>query len=228
MTGTKKKAKKKKRINKKTAKAAGTKVVLADAITPLYVPPPPVLGQKLLEVLQGWKEEKTQVSGVHASDRAAQKLSRQEIQDLKMVFNLKDNKKTGYINETEALKLLRILGFAADNHWMKRTLTILGHPDAGNVQNTSKVSFSDFLELVVEFDGDGRDICEEIEQGFKHLDCDNDGKITFDNLKKTCQSVGIHFSHQKLREMIAEADTNGDAAVDREEFTNIMLKTNLF
>lgn len=34
-----------------------------------------------------------------------------------------------------------------------------------------KVSFSDFLELVVEFDGDGRDICEEIEQGFKHLDC---------------------------------------------------------
>lgn len=48
MTGTKKKAKKKKRINKKTAKAAGTKVVLADAITPLYVPPPPVLGQKVI------------------------------------------------------------------------------------------------------------------------------------------------------------------------------------
>ncbi|XP_041129736.1 caltractin-like isoform X2 [Polyodon spathula] len=186
MPGTKKKAKERKRISKKTAKAAGTKVVAPDAITPLYVPPPPVLGQKLLQVLQGWKEEKTQVNGVHVSDRASQKLSRQEIQDLKMVFNLTDNEKTG------------------------------------------KVSFSDFLELVVEFEGDGRDICEEIEQGFKYLDCDNDGKVTFDNLKKACQLAGIHFSHQKLREMIAEADTNGDGAVDREEFTKVMLKTNLF
>ncbi|MBN3287218.1 CETN1 protein, partial [Polyodon spathula] len=182
----------------------------------------------LLQVLQGWKEEKTQVNGVHVSDRASQKLSRQEIQDLKMVFNLTDNEKTGYINETEARKVLRILGFTADYQRMRRTLKILGHPDAGNVQNTSKVSFSDFLELVVEFEGDGRDICEEIEQGFKYLDCDNDGKVTFDNLKKACQLAGIHFSHQKLREMIAEADTNGDGAVDREEFTKVMLKTNLF
>ncbi|XP_072334575.1 uncharacterized protein [Scyliorhinus torazame] len=100
--------------------------------------------------------------------------------------------------------------------------------DTTDTSNAGKVSFADFLEIVVERQGDARDTYEEIKQGFSLFDCDGDGKITFDNLKAACKSAGVHFSHQDLREMIEEVDTNGDGTVDMEEFINLMLQTNLF
>ncbi|XP_067872908.1 uncharacterized protein [Heterodontus francisci] len=100
--------------------------------------------------------------------------------------------------------------------------------DATDTIKTGKVSFSDFLQIVIEGQGDSRDTYEEIKQGFSLFDCDGDGKITFDNLKDACKSAGVYFSHQDLREMIREVDTNGDGTVDMEEFINLMLQTNLF
>ena len=54
------------------------------------------------------------------------------------------------------------------------------------------------------------------------------GRITLDNLKKACKEAGVKFTEQELRDMIEEADRNGDNEVDLQEFTNVMLKTNLF
>lgn len=39
---------------------------------------------------------------------------------------------------------------------------------------------------------------------------------------------GAKLTEQELKEMIQEADKDGDNEVDQEEFVNIMLKTNLF
>ena len=39
---------------------------------------------------------------------------------------------------------------------------------------------------------------------------------------------GVKLNEQELKEMIQEADKDGDNEVDQEEFVNIMLKTNLF
>lgn len=49
-----------------------------------------------------------------------------------------------------------------------------------------------------------------------------------DSLKKACIVTGLKFSKQELEEMMIEADINGDGFVDKEEFTKIMLRTNLF
>ena len=40
--------------------------------------------------------------------------------------------------------------------------------------------------------------------------------------------TGLKFSKQELEEMMIEADINGDGLIDKEEFTKIMLQTNLF
>ena len=57
---------------------------------------------------------------------------------------------------------------------------------------------------------------------------DGTGQISLDNLKRACKEAGVKFTEQELRDMIEEADRNGNNMVDLEEFTNIMLKTNLF
>eukprot|EP00057_Strongylocentrotus_purpuratus_P014702 XP_011669176.1 PREDICTED: caltractin-like [Strongylocentrotus purpuratus] len=57
---------------------------------------------------------------------------------------------------------------------------------------------------------------------------DNTGKLTLDNLKRAAKESGVKFTEADLREMVEEADRNGDNMVDLQEFSTIMLKTNLF
>ena len=57
---------------------------------------------------------------------------------------------------------------------------------------------------------------------------DKTGKISLTNLKQVSRLCGVKLNEQELKEMIQEADKDGDSEVDQEEFVNIMLKTNLF
>ena len=57
---------------------------------------------------------------------------------------------------------------------------------------------------------------------------DNTGKISLDNLRSVCRQNGIQLTDQELRDMIEEADKDGDNEVSTSEFIEIMLKTNLF
>lgn len=54
------------------------------------------------------------------------------------------------------------------------------------------------------------------------------GAITLDDLKKACEMTGTRFTEEELKDMIEEADINGDGHVDQSEFVRIMLRTNLF
>lgn len=60
------------------------------------------------------------------------------------------------------------------------------------------------------------------------LSTDKTGKISLANLKQVSRLCGVKLNEQELKEMIQEADKDGDSEVDQEEFVNIMLKTNLF
>ncbi|XP_014352084.1 uncharacterized protein LOC102354198 [Latimeria chalumnae] len=221
MPGVRKKLKKKK-IIKKSTKSVETKEAAQDPIKPVYVPPPPVLGERLLSVLKDWNAEKFLVDGVKVSEKVAQQLTPPEIRELRAVFNLTDMENKGSLNDCDVHKILQQLGFAISNQDLRSKLKNL------TLSNEGKVSFSEFLELIVEYQGEARDDYEEIKQGFTFLDTDNDGKITFNNLKEACRAAGVYFSNKDLREMLEEADTNGDGAVDLNEFIAVMLKTNLF
>ncbi|XP_067872907.1 uncharacterized protein [Heterodontus francisci] len=215
--------KKKKRVTKKEPQKTSEIIKNPpDPVKPDYMPPPTMLREKLLAFLQDWKAEQQEVTGGKLSDKIHQELTPQDIRDLRLVFDATDTIKTGYLNLNEVYTALRTLGFSVSHHGLRKMLRNLGE------SKEEKVSFSDFLQIVIEGQGDSRDTYEEIKQGFSLFDCDGDGKITFDNLKDACKSAGVYFSHQDLREMIREVDTNGDGTVDMEEFINLMLQTNLF
>ena len=73
-----------------------------------------------------------------------------------------------------------------------------------------------------------KDVKEEIQKAFKLFDDDSTGKITFENLKRVAETLGENLSDEELREMIEEADCDGDDMVSEQEFLNIMKKTSLY
>ena len=57
---------------------------------------------------------------------------------------------------------------------------------------------------------------------------DKSGKITVENLKQASRLCGVKLNEQEIKEMIEEADKDGDNEVDADEFLSVMMKTNLF
>eukprot|EP00622_Pseudochattonella_farcimen_P000091 FR734515.1.p1 GENE.FR734515.1~~FR734515.1.p1 ORF type:complete len:109 (+),score=30.05 FR734515.1:48-329(+) len=69
-----------------------------------------------------------------------------------------------------------------------------------------------------------RDTREEIMKVFKLFDDDNTGSISFKNLQRVARELGENLTDDELHEMIDEADRDGDAAINEEEFYRVMKK----
>ncbi|KAJ1143025.1 hypothetical protein NDU88_009337 [Pleurodeles waltl] len=147
--------KKKRKISKKTSNSERVKDAVPDPIKPLYVPPPPVLGQKLMKVLQDWKSEQLQTTTVRETKHSSPKLTSHEIRDLRFVFNLADTNGKGFLKQADVLKALDLLGFVISDKELK---TISDQLDT----NDGTLNFRAFQELVAEWHGDSRDYYEEI------------------------------------------------------------------
>ena len=67
-----------------------------------------------------------------------------------------------------------------------------------------------------------RDSKDEIMKIFKLFDEDNLNKITFKHLKRIAVEVGEKIPDDELKEMLEEADRDGDGMLNFEEFYRIM------
>ena len=65
-------------------------------------------------------------------------------------------------------------------------------------------------------------------QCFKILDPDDKGYLDFDDIREAADSADCRLSNRMIREMLDEADSSGDAKVNLDEFTMMMLRTNAF
>mmetsp|Transcript_127507 Transcript_127507/g.354979 ORF Transcript_127507/g.354979 Transcript_127507/m.354979 type:complete len:111 (-) Transcript_127507:60-392(-) len=72
------------------------------------------------------------------------------------------------------------------------------------------------------------DAFHEILKVFRLFDDDETGKTSWKNLKRVAEELGERMTDEELRDMIDEADRDGDGEVNEEEFLRIMKKTNLF
>ena len=62
---------------------------------------------------------------------------------------------------------------------------------------------------------------DEIRQAFKVFDKDGNGFITADELAIVMANLGEKLSPSELKEMMKEADSNGDGKIDYEEFVKV-------
>lgn len=69
---------------------------------------------------------------------------------------------------------------------------------------------------------------DEISRVFDLINVDKSGHITIENLQSIAKELNEEFEHGDLIEMIKEADLDGDMKINKQEFYNIMKKTNLY
>ncbi|KAJ1687253.1 hypothetical protein LUZ63_018643 [Rhynchospora breviuscula] len=82
------------------------------------------------------------------------------------------------------------------------------------------LDFDEFLYMMTAKTGD-----EELMKAFRIIDHDKNGKISIRDIQNIARDLGESFTMEEIREMVQEADENGDGEVDKEEFLRIMRQT---
>lgn len=148
-------------------------------------------------------------------------LNEEQKTDIKEAFDLFDTEGNGFIETKELKVAIRALGFEPKKEEIKKMIAEI------DKEGTGKLSYEDFLQLMTMKMAE-KDTKEEILKAFRLFDDDDTGKISFRNLKRVAKELGETLTDEELREMIEEADLDGDGEVNQEEFLRIMKKTSLY
>ncbi|CAG5131103.1 unnamed protein product [Candidula unifasciata] len=215
--------KKKSKHKHKTVKSGTVEYLVQEpTVQTLAVPSLRSPGEGLLNLLRSPAVCRKEVHGIRVTGRILEQLTPQEIRDLRFVFELFDLNSDGYLGPVEVWQALSTLGF-----------TISRTEAAQEVQDISfgkrkEVSLSEFLEIVIDRQGDDRDSHCEIMKVFALFDLDSTGNVSAKTLQEVCRKAGVSLTRKELDEMVEEADINGDGCIDQAEFLRIMLQTSLF
>lgn len=148
-------------------------------------------------------------------------LSDEQKADIKEAFDMFDTEGTGVIDIKELKVAIRALGFEPKKEDIKKMVADV------DKEGTGKISYADFLQLMT-MKMTEKDSNEEILKAFRLFDDDDTGTISFKNLKRVAKELGENLTDEELKEMIEEADMDGDGEVNQDEFLRIMKKTSLY
>merc|ERR1712150_51701 len=127
----------------------------------------------------------------------------QEINDFKLVFDMFDRRGKGYITAHDLERVAGLLGYTSKKKVFKDMIK------STSVDKRGRVSFLNFLDLVLRLQGDGPDPYEDIQRAFRHLDRGAKGHVTMSDLRLASDELSLALSNSAMREMISEADRTG-------------------
>ena len=157
-------------------------------------------------------------SKVVAAKRQGRRVSQfgaHELMSLKQVFSWIDKDKNGSVEPDEIAEVLQKFGFQLSKDEISDIMADLDKNGDG------VMDFEEFATLM-----DRRMSINshrsEIHDTFKVFDKDQDGKISFQDLKETLQQLGEDVTDNDVRDMIKEFDFKKDGVIDLEEFMFMM------
>lgn len=137
-------------------------------------------------------------------------------EELKEAFSMFDNDKDGQITVVELGKVMEKLGQKLSRSELEKMISKIDKNGNGSI------NYKDFKTMMqVQLEQKSTD--DEIRQAFELFDKDKDGKISPIELKEVMQSLGENLTDQDVKDMIAEADQNGDGYINFNEFKRMML-----
>lgn len=148
-------------------------------------------------------------------------INEQVQKDIKETFNMFDAENEGRIESSKLKLAMRALGFEPKKEEIKKILCEYDKEGKGFI------GYDDFYTLMAKKIED-KDASDEIMKAFQLFDDKNTGKIGLQNLKRVAKELGESLSDEELKEMISEADRDGDGFVNKDEFLRIMKKTCLY
>lgn len=154
-----------------------------------------------------------------ASSSSTMGVTTDYLDDIKQVFNNFDSDNPGKMPTSKLKFAMRAMGFEPKNEEVKRI--------SESYDKDGFIEQKDFVDLIVKRFTE-KSASEEIMKAFQLFDKDHTGKITLADLQRVSDELGEKISNEELKEMIEEADLNGDSVIDEQEFLRIMKKTSLY
>ena len=141
----------------------------------------------------------------------------EDIIEIKKAFDMFDIDNTGTINPMDLKNTLEVQGYETKNSAVYRMINEI------DVDNTEKVNFGEFLDLMASEGFDNTSV-DEIRKLFNIFDIDKTGYIEVKNLKRIARELGESLDEQEIIEIITKSDLDGDGVVSFQDFYNIMNK----
>jgi len=141
------------------------------------------------------------------------------LEELKEAFTLFDTDGRGCLDAREFRSATRALGFELKKEQIVKMMDDIGK------DRTETLNFEEFVAVMSQR-MQSKGSREDIMRIFTLFDDENQGQISFRNLKRVAMEIGENVSDDDLRDMIAEADRDGDGALNFEEFYRVMKRRN--
>jgi Ca2+-binding EF-hand superfamily protein len=154
-----------------------------------------------------------------ATNKSRREADEETMNELKEAFKLFDSKNTGEIDARELKAIMKAFGIEVKKQDIRDLYAEMGK------DIKEGLNLSEFVGVMTSKMGP-RDSKEEIFKVFKLFDEDGLNKISYKNLKKIAAEVGEKLSDEELREMLEEADRDGDGSLNFDEFYRIMRRRN--
>merc|ERR1719334_1448626 len=90
--------------------------------------------------------------------------------------------------------------------------------DLMNEFSTTKSGKLDYVDFVSIFETKLSKQESDLENAFKMFDQNGDGRISFDEAKRTLKALGENMNDDQIRELIRQGDKTGDGTINYEEF----------
>ena len=147
-------------------------------------------------------------------------LTEEQKQEIKEAFDFFDTDGPGEIDFKELKAAMRALGFEPKKEEIQKMISDIDDDGSGTIGSEEFLKMMTFKIL-------NRDPKEELLQAFRLFDDDESGWISFINLKRVAKDFGESMTDEELKEMIDEADQDGNGVVNEEAFSRVMKKTSL-
>ena len=146
----------------------------------------------------------------------ADKLTDDQISELKEVFDLFDKDKSGAISLEELERLFKAIGANPKEDEIEAILKEIDKDRSGVIE------FEEFKNLIAT---KTKKLTkeEELIEAFKLFDKDGSGTISSKELREVITTLGERLSEEETDNLIKEADQNGDGKINYEEFVKMVV-----
>ncbi|KAG5679868.1 hypothetical protein PVAND_009405 [Polypedilum vanderplanki] len=148
----------------------------------------------------------------------AKKIPAEKLKEYQEVFNVYDINRDGQINTSELDTVMKVLGEELTEARLQKLINEV------DLDGSGTINFDEFIKLMQKVEETDFEKAESLRAAFKVFDKDNNGFVSFDELKYILTSFGEKLTDEEVQDILHEADKDRNGKLDYEEFIAMYLE----